>query len=639
MTAKPEALRLAEEWQAKTDKEAGRRNSAYDHYGMGNTPETVDPLGAKMVAELLRLHAENERLAALAEAQQPAPSAAAAEIEGGPPGSGGWEKHAVEMERQRDYYRQRCHTMEEHQNGGVWYWQGDDGDNLESMGNSMLVVIRADQLRSLMQPSPTPQVDSTQATSDLITVRRPTTRAEVEWLVKLAHLLVGDVNEQLQHVLDSAEAPQADRQPAPVLDSLALMKVVMRADEALAGRCSRGTTNWAAAIGKAVQDAVMAALRPEATTDRKCAQCKKVYKHGPGSVGCPRCAPGVEIAEAEFQKPIASVDLRDPNASVFDTRGTCSALATAAAHATDALQAQQPAPSAAAAVAIKAMGYGGSTGINDYLMSDGTVKAMRPAEVKWAPQADSQPAPIDMVLHCPKCGLQHIDAPEKVNRRLAAIDPPAAWALDPWTNEPHRSHLCHGCGHIWRPADVPTNGVAAVKTTGKADSPIAARASADSQPAPEYAGNGMFKGETIQKAAEHWANWCDVRSIGGVAEFLRFVAKQADSVTAPAGPIKPLPYEPTSTMLIAARERDPALPIETVRAIYWSMWRTAPTPTAQAAPRVLEDAARWQYLRDERDVALCVMFFGNGCTNITIADVIKAIDAKTAARKEGANHD
>ena len=44
-------------------------------------------------------------------------------------------------------------------------------------------------------------------------------------------------------------------------------------------------------------------------------------------------------------------------------------------------------------------------------------------------------------------------------------------------------------------------------------------------------------------------------------------------------------------MLIAARERDPALPIETVRAIYWSMWRTAPTPPIHAADSVLEDAA------------------------------------------------
>lgn len=65
--------------------------------------------------------------------------------------------------------------------------------------------------------------------------------------------------------------------------------------------------------------------------------------------------------------------------------------------------------------------------------------------------------PIDMVLHCPSCGMQHIDAEEH--------DHPEGWD-DP----PHRSHLCHGCGHIWRPADVPTNGVAAVKTKGKNDS-------------------------------------------------------------------------------------------------------------------------------------------------------------------------
>ena len=67
-------------------------------------------------------------------------------------------------------------------------------------------------------------------------------------------------------------------------------------------------------------------------------------------------------------------------------------------------------------------------------------------------------APIDMVLFCPKCGMQHIDD-------------------DTNFQEVHRSHLCRqkdaGCGHIWRPADVATNGVKAVATTGKADSPLA----------------------------------------------------------------------------------------------------------------------------------------------------------------------
>ena len=75
--------------------------------------------------------------------------------------------------------------------------------------------------------------------------------------------------------------------------------------------------------------------------------------------------------------------------------------------------------------------------------------------------------PIDMVLHCPACGMQHIDEPEGEGDDEATVK-----RLDVWTNPPHRSHLCHGCGHIWRPADVPTNGVAAVKTKGKDDSPV-----------------------------------------------------------------------------------------------------------------------------------------------------------------------
>ena len=41
-----------------------------------------------------------------------------------------------------------------------------------------------------------------------------------------------------------------------------------------------------------------------------------------------------------------------------------------------------------------------------------------------------------------------------------------------WDNPPHRSHLCHNpdCKYVWRPADMPTNGVKAIKTKGKNDS-------------------------------------------------------------------------------------------------------------------------------------------------------------------------
>jgi len=62
-----------------------------------------------------------------------------------------------------------------------------------------------------------------------------------------------------------------------------------------------------------------------------------------------------------------------------------------------------------------------------------------PAEQQSAPAAQ-QSAPISMILHCPKCGLQHVDEPDE--------------RTPGWENPPHRSHLCHGCGHIWRPADV-----------------------------------------------------------------------------------------------------------------------------------------------------------------------------------------
>lgn len=73
--------------------------------------------------------------------------------------------------------------------------------------------------------------------------------------------------------------------------------------------------------------------------------------------------------------------------------------------------------------------------------------------------------PIPMLLYCPKCGLQHVDAPEMFEATVG-ID---SNGRPDWHNPPHRSHLCHGCGCIWRPADVPTNGVASIMSVGKAD--------------------------------------------------------------------------------------------------------------------------------------------------------------------------
>ncbi len=86
-----------------------------------------------------------------------------------------------------------------------------------------------------------------------------------------------------------------------------------------------------------------------------------------------------------------------------------------------------------------------------------------PDTVRWicdealrrlATRAAPADATIPMVLLCPACGHQHVDAPEPDKG---------------WTNPPHKSHLCAACGVVWRPADVPTTGVAAIATRGKAD--------------------------------------------------------------------------------------------------------------------------------------------------------------------------
>lgn len=84
------------------------------------------------------------------------------------------------------------------------------------------------------------------------------------------------------------------------------------------------------------------------------------------------------------------------------------------------------------------------------------------------PKATAEMLPIDMVLFCPNCQEPHIDAPDPLDPYPITYEKYA----NRWTNPPHRSHLCHACGYIWRPADVFTNGVAAIKTKGKADWPI-----------------------------------------------------------------------------------------------------------------------------------------------------------------------
>ena len=92
--------------------------------------------------------------------------------------------------------------------------------------------------------------------------------------------------------------------------------------------------------------------------------------------------------------------------------------------------------------------------------------------------------PVPMVLYCPVCQCQHIDKPAPnpcdtgpcqyakdvgMLEYRCADETGCREELVRWKNPPHRSHQCQACDHIWRPADIPTVGVARISTRGKAD--------------------------------------------------------------------------------------------------------------------------------------------------------------------------
>jgi len=70
-----------------------------------------------------------------------------------------------------------------------------------------------------------------------------------------------------------------------------------------------------------------------------------------------------------------------------------------------------------------------------------------------APDLHALP-PLPVVIFCPNCRTQHIDAPAPERD---------------WDNPPHRSHECTACGFTFRVADVPTEGVKEITTRGQHD--------------------------------------------------------------------------------------------------------------------------------------------------------------------------
>lgn len=90
----------------------------------------------------------------------------------------GWKWQSELHKSQRDDAREQLNTMILHQRNDVWCWMGDGTDNLHSMSNGMVVVIRADVLRNLIKQPGTYNVRSTAQQVDLDFTNNYLTRAK-----------------------------------------------------------------------------------------------------------------------------------------------------------------------------------------------------------------------------------------------------------------------------------------------------------------------------------------------------------------------------------------------------------------------------------------------------------------------------
>ncbi|MDA8522023.1 DUF4406 domain-containing protein [Acidovorax sp. NCPPB 4044] len=231
-------------------------------------------------AELRRLHALTSAAAQEAEPAAPAP------VEGTVAGG---ESHAEAMERERDYYRQRVRTLDEHQEGQVWYWQDDGGDHLESMVGSLPVVIRADQLRALLAVARRPQVAAVAVPEGW---RLVPAEVKDEMLAAFARAADGALDwariseEARQKVRDSfgpayramlAAAPQAPAAPTAAA-------AIPGPPRAYAGR-ERGAWEHGLRTGMAAAQAPAAAVAPAEAVERivhlRADRARCIYVAGP----------------------------------------------------------------------------------------------------------------------------------------------------------------------------------------------------------------------------------------------------------------------------------------------------------------------------------------------------------------------
>jgi hypothetical protein len=83
------------------------------------------------------------------------------------------------------------------------------------------------------------------------------------------------------------------------------------------------------------------------------------------------------------------------------------------------------------------------------------------AEKEWYIKTKGIKPPVDVVLFCPNCGIQHIDKsePDKCETCGGGRTNCICEFFTEWLNPPHAKHRCKACNHVWKPFDYPTNGV------------------------------------------------------------------------------------------------------------------------------------------------------------------------------------
>lgn len=193
---------------------------------------------------------------------------------------------------------------------------------------------------------------------------------------------------------------------------------------------------------------------------------------------------------------------------------------------------------------------GGATGVS--MTVNGTdysgVEAMRnfwKGAIAAAPAATIQAPvmvaePVEMILHCPTCRVQHVDAPDD--------------RTPDWTNPPHRSHLCHACGFVWRPADVPTSGVAAIKTIGKADTaPMVA----------DPAGVAVKLLQELRYLDDH----CEIAPVDELSKDFVWLTERITKFLDGAATVKAVPSEALDDGPFTLEQRMPPKDVEVL--IYW----------------------------------------------------------------------